>query len=122
MKKVKLNNNKVVDIVMETLKRDGVFVTKSKIDKVINSYLVEREEILLDDELPIDDTFSDESKLAFDDMVIGVSGMIEDLSIIQVKEPGIDVGGIDLYSEDYIESIITDLENILEKLEYIKDL
>jgi hypothetical protein len=123
MKKVKINNTKVVDIVMETLKRDGVFVTKSKIDKVINGYLVEREEMLLDDEQPINDSYSfnTETKLAFGDMVGGVNDMIEDLSIVQVKESGV-VVDTDLYSEDYLEDIITDLESIVERLEYLKGL
>lgn len=118
-----MNNTKVVDIVMETLERDGVFVTKSKIDKVINGYLVEREEMLLDDELPIEDSysFSDETKLAFGDMVSGLNDTIEDLSIVQVKESGIIVD-TDLYSEDYLEDIIVDLESVVERLEFLKGL
>lgn len=123
-----MNNTKVVDIVMETLERDGVFVTKSKIDKVINGYLVEREEMLLDDELPIEDSYSfnDETKLAFGDMIGGLNDTIEDLSIVQVKESGIIVDKYgdetDLYSEDYLEDIITDLESVVERLEYLKGL
>lgn len=118
-----MNNTKVVDIVMETLERDGVFVTKSKIDKVIDRYLIEREEMLLDDESPIEDSysFSNETKLAFGDMVSGVNDMIEDLSIIQVKENGV-VVDTDIYSEDYLEDIMSDLESIVERLEFLKGL
>ena len=124
-----MNNTKVVDIVMETLERGGVFSTKSKIDKVINGYLVEREEMLLDDELPIEDSYSFnyETKLTFGEMVIGLNDTIEDLSIIQGKESGINPERAirdysDLYSEDYLDGIITDLESVVERLEYLKGL
>jgi hypothetical protein len=123
MKKIKMNNTKVVDQVMESLARDGVFVTKSKIDSAINGYLVERDEMLLDDEEPVGEGygFNDETKLAFGDMVGGVNDMIGDLSIVQVKESGI-VVDTDLYSEDYLEDIIADLESVVERLEFLKGL
>lgn len=123
MKKVKMNNTKVVDIVMETLERDGVFVTKSKIDSVINGYLVEREEILLDDESHIEDsyTFSPETKEAFTDMVGGLNDTIEDLSIITLKEDDV-VVDTDVHSGEYLDDIITDLESVVERLEYLKGL
>lgn len=118
-----MNNTKVVDIVMETLERDGVFVTKSKIDSVINGYLVEREEILLDDESHIEDsyTFSPETKEAFTDMVGGLNDTIEDLSIITLKEDDV-VVDTDVHSGEYLDDIITDLESVVERLEYLKGL
>jgi hypothetical protein len=123
MKKIKMDNTKVVDIVMETLERGGLFVPKSKIDSVIKSYLTEREEILLDDELPIEDSygFNGKTKLAFDDMVGGLNDTVEDLSIIRIKEGDVLIDS-DLYSEEYLEDIINDLESVVERLEYLKGL
>tara|TARA_R110000803_G_scaffold1618_3_gene5172 strand:+ start:570 stop:896 length:327 start_codon:yes stop_codon:yes gene_type:complete len=107
---------------METLERDGVF-TKSKIDSAIDGYLVEREEMLLDDELPIEDSygFNSETNLAFDDMVGGLNDTIEDLGIIRIKEGDVLVD-TDFYSEEYLEDIVSDLESVVERLEYLKGL
>jgi hypothetical protein len=123
MKKVKMNNTKVVDIVMETLERDGVFVTKSKIDSAIKGYLAEREEILLDDEPHIEDSYSfgPETVGAFNDMVGGLNDTVEDLNIIRIKEGDVLVD-TDEYSDEYLEDIINDLESVVERLEFLKGL
>jgi hypothetical protein len=124
MKKIKkINNNKVLTIVRESLERDGVFVDDVKIDSVIKKYLSEREEILLDDESHLEDgySFSDESKEAFGDMIGGLEDTIEDLNIIVLKEDDVLVD-MDLYSEEYINDIISDLESVVERLNYLKGL
>jgi hypothetical protein len=119
MKKI---NTKVVNIVMETLERDGVF-TKSKIDSAINGYLVEREEMLLDDESHIDDSYSfgPDTIEAFSDMIGGLNDTVEDLNIIRLKEDDVLVD-TDVYSDEYLEDIINDLESVVERLEYLKGL
>jgi hypothetical protein len=123
MKKIKINNNKVMNLVRETLERDGVFVTDSKIDSVIKQYLVERDEMLLDDEPHIEDSYSfdDDTKSAFSDMVAGLNDTMEDLNIIKLEEGDVLVD-TDLYSEEYMEDIITDLESVVERLEFLKGL
>jgi hypothetical protein len=123
MKKVKMNNSKVLNIVKETLERDGVFVSNSKIDSVIKKYLSEREEMLLDDESHLEDSysFSKESKQIFSNTVNTLKDTVEDLNIIQVKEGDVLIN-TDVYSEEYLESIMNDLEDVIERLEFIKGL
>lgn len=123
MKKVKMNNGKVLNIVRETLERDGVFVSDGKIDSVIKRYLSEREEMLLDDESHLEDSysFSQESKDAFSDMIGGLEDTVEDLGIIQLKEGDVLIE-TDVYSEQYLEDVITDLESVIERLRFIKGL
>lgn len=122
MKKVKINNNKVLDLVRETLNRDGVFVTDKKIDLVIKKYLVERED-LMDDESYIEDnySFSEETKKTFKDMVSGLEDTVEDLSIVQIKEGDVLVE-TDVYSEEYLENVMSDLEDVIERLRFLKGL
>lgn len=123
MKRVKMNNSKVLNIVRETLERDGVFVSDGKIDSVIKKYLSEREEMLLDDDSHLEDSysFSEETKKAFSDMVGGLEDTIEDLSIIQLKEGDVLVD-TDVYSEQYLDDIINDLDDVIERLRFIKGL
>jgi hypothetical protein len=121
-KQMKKMNTKVVNIVMETLERDGVF-TKSKIDSEINGYLVEREEMLLDDESHLEDSyrFGPDTIVAFGDMIGGLNDTAEDLNIIRLKEGDVLVD-TDYYSDEYLEDIVTDLESIVERLEFLKGL
>jgi hypothetical protein len=126
MKKTKMNNTKVVDRVMETLERDGVFVTKSKIDSAINGYLVERDELLLDDDeagsrLEDSYNFNPETKEAFGDMVGGINDIADDLHIVRLKDGDVLVD-TDVYSDEYLEDIINDLESVVERLEFLKGL
>jgi len=118
-----MNNTKVVDIVMETLERDGVFVSKSKIDSAIKGYLAEREEILLDDKSNIEDSYSfgPETQIAFNDMIGGLNDTIDDLNIIKIKEGDVLVL-VDEYSDEYLEDTISDLESVVERLEFLKGL
>lgn len=118
-----MNNSKVLNIVKETLERDGVFVSNSKIDSVIKKYLSEREEMLLDDESHLEDSysFSKESKQIFSNTVNTLKDTVEDLNIIQVKEGDVLIN-TDVYSEEYLESIMNDLEDVIERLEFIKGL
>ena len=122
MKMIKNNNTNVVNQVMETLERDGVF-TKSKIDSAIDGYLVEREEMLLDDESHLEDSyrFGPETNVAFGEMIGGLNDTVEDLNIVRVKEGDVLVD-TDSYSDEYLEDIINDLESVIERLEYLKGL
>ena len=123
-KRVKLNNDKVRKLVRERLKQDGTFVRESKIDRAIRQYLKERKEI--DDEnLSYNEvtSFSDNAKDAFRDMIHGLSEMVEDLRIIQTKEPDVlvDMYPNEVYAESYLEDLISKLEGIINSVETLRD-
>jgi hypothetical protein len=121
MKKVRLDNNGITNIVKNTLRKDGMFVSESKIDSVIKKYLSERDDMMLDDDLPMEDvyTFTEETKTTFSDMVAGLGDTIEDLGVIRTTEGDVLVD-TDVYAEEYMEGIIDDLESIVERLEFLK--
>ena len=124
-KRVKLNNDKVRKLVRERLKQDGTFVRESKIDRAIRQYLKERKEI--DDEnLSYNEvtSFSDNAKDAFRDMIHGLSEMVEDLRIIQTKEPDVlvDMYSEETYAESYLEDLISDMESLISSVEFLRDL
>ena len=123
MKKIRLDNNKVSNIVKKALQKDGISVNESKIDYVIKKYLMERDDMLIDDEIPLEDvyTFSEETKDTFNDMVSGLSDTIEDLGVIRTTEGDVLVSN-DIYAEEYMEGIIDDLESVVERLEFLKGL
>jgi len=124
-KRIRLNNDKVRKLVHERLKLDGTFVHETKIDKAIQQYLLERQEGLNND-IPMGDemAFTKSSRNAFRDMVIGLSEIIEDLRIIQTKEPDvlIEVDPQDEYAESYLEDLISNLESAQEAIEFLRDL
>ena len=124
-KRVKLDNNRVRKLVKERLKRDGTFVHESKIDKAILQYLRERRE--RDDEnLSYEDTmsFSENAKDAFRDMIHGLTEMVEDLRIIQTKEPDVlvDMYPEETYAESYLENLTSNMESIISSVEFLRDL
>jgi hypothetical protein len=122
MKKVKMNNNRISNIVKKTLESDGVFVNETKIDSVIKKYLMERDDMLMDDE-PVDNlySFTEETKDTFHDMAQGLLDTVEDLNVIKTTEGDVLVE-TDVYAEDYIETLILDLESVVERLEFLKGL
>lgn len=124
-KRIKLNNDKVRKLVTERLKRDGTFVHGSKIDKAIYQYLRERQEIS-DENLSYEDvtSFSDEAKDAFRDMIHGLNEMAEDLRIIQTKEPDVlvDMYPEEVYAESYLEDLISNIESLINSVEFLRDL
>lgn len=124
-KRIKLNNDRVRKLVRESLKRDGTFVHESKIDKAIRQYLKERSEVD-NDNLSYDDvsSFSPDTEDAFRDMIHGLNEMIEDLRIIQTKEPDVlvDMYPEETYAESYLENLISNLESIVNSLEFLRDL
>lgn len=123
-KRVKINNDKVRKLVRERLKQDGTFVHESKIDKAIRQYLNERKK-MEDEDLSYEDTmsFSGNAKEAFRDMIHGLNEMIEDLRIIQTKEPDVLVDMYsDIYAEPYLEEVIANLESVINSVEFLRDL
>lgn len=96
---------------------------KNKIDSVIKQYLVERDDILADDEIPLggDYDFSSETMGTFNDMVGGLADTIEDLEIIRLREGDV-VTEVDVYSDEYIDETIGHLEIVIERLEFLKGL
>jgi len=125
-KRVRLNNDKVRKLVSERLKRDGTFVHETKIDKAIQQYLRERQEERDEVDGSIDESgdFSPQAKSAFRDMAQGLNEMIEDLRIIQTKEPDVLVNMYpdETYAENYLEDLISSLESTIESLEFLSDL
>lgn len=94
----------------------------SKIDSVIRKYLVEREDVLLNNTNEDDIyNFTEETKKTFGDMVSGLTDTIDDLEIIKMKEGDVVIDE-DFYAEDHIGEIIDFIESVIDKLEYLKDL
>lgn len=123
-KRVRINNDRVKKLVSEKLKQDGTFVHESKIDKAIKQYLSERKEGLDPEDAPEyeEKNFSDRAKKSFGDMTKALYDIVEDLMIIQTKEPDVlvDVHPEEVYSEGYIEQVVNQLELIIEHLEYLE--
>lgn len=123
-KRVRINNDKVKKLVSEKLKQDGTFVHESKIDKAIKQYLNERKEGLDPENAPEyeEKKFSDRAKKSFGDMTKALYDIVEDLMIIQTKEPDVlvDIHPEEVYSEGYIEQVVNQLELIIEHLEYLE--
>ena len=124
-KRVRLSNDKVRKLVSERLKRDGTFVHETKIDKAIQQYLRERQEER-DEVESVSESgdFSPQAKNAFRDMALGLNEMVEDLRIIQTKEPDVlvDMYPEETYAESYLEDLITNFESVIESLEFLSDL
>lgn len=125
-KRVRISNDKVRKLVSERLKRDGTFVHETKIDKAIQQYLRERQEEREGRDEYVEDSmsFSSEARSAFQDMIGGLNEMVEDLRIIQTKEPDVlvDMYPEETYAESYLEGLISNLESVIESLEFLSDL
>jgi hypothetical protein len=125
-KRVRINNDKVKKLVNEKLKQDGTFVHESKIDKAIKQYLNERKEGLDPEDAPEyeEKNFSERVKKSFGDMNKALYDIVEDLMIIQTKEPDVlvDMYPEEVYSESYIGEVVNQLEIIIEHLEYLESL
>jgi hypothetical protein len=125
-KSVRINNDKVKKLVNEKLKQDGTFVHESKIDKAIRQYLNERKEGLDPEDAPEyeEKNFSERVKKSFGDMNKALYDIVEDLMIIQTKEPDVlvDMYPEEVYSESYIGEVVNQLEIIIEHLEYLESL
>jgi hypothetical protein len=125
-KRVRINNDKVKKLVSEKLKQGGTFVHESKIDKAIKQYLSERKEGLDPENAPEyeEKNFSDRARKSFSDMTKALYDIVEDLMIIQAKEPDVlvDMYPEEVYSEGYIEEVVNQLELIIEHLEYLEGL
>ena len=124
-KKIRLNRDNVSKIVREKLRRDGNIVNESKIDKAIKQYLRERNEGF-DGDYTVENntTFSEETRDAFRDMIHGLNEMVEDLRIIQTKEPDVlvDMYPEEQYAESFLENVVSNLESVIEYIEYLRDL
>lgn len=124
-KKIRLNRDNVSKIVREKLRRDGNIVSESKIDRAIKQYLRERNEGFDGDYTVEDNTaFSEETRDAFRDMIHGLSEMVEDLRIIQTKEPDVlvDMYPEEVYAEPFLENMVSTLESVIESIEHLRDL
>lgn len=123
-KKIRLNNDKVKKLVTEKLRQDGAFIQETKIDKAIKQYLIERTENKDPESTPEATVFSEKAKKTLNDMAIALTDIVEDLRIIQTKEPDvlIEMYPNEIYSEPYLEELIYDVESVLEHIEYLHSL
>jgi len=115
-KRMLMDNNKIRKIVSDKLKKDGTFIKESKIDKAIKDYLNERSEGIEDSE---NGSFSPKAKRAFGEMSMALNDIIEDLYIIQTKEPDVEVD-LDINGEQAIDTIIEKIEEVLDMLDMLK--
>lgn len=121
-KKVRVNNDKIKKLVSEKLKKDGTFVHESKIDRAIRQYLQERKESLDPENAPENKGFSDKALKTFDDMASSLYDIVEDLMIIQAKEPDVLADDLpEMSSEEYIGQLVEQLEAIIEAIEHLRD-
>lgn len=98
MKKNKRNNNRLTKVIRETLER-------------LNTSHIEDTTYV----------FTPESVVAFGDMIGGLDDTLSDLGSIRDSEGAILVD-TELYSEEYLEDIITDLLSVVDRLEHLKGL
>ena len=122
-KRVRLNKSNVRKLVNEKLEQDGTFVHETKIDKAIKQYLRERKEGLDPETAPEELGFSDRAKKAFGQMKSALYDIVEDLMIIQTKEPDVLVENYpeEKYSEEYLEELVNNIESIIEAIEHLED-
>jgi len=122
MKKRKIDTESLSKIVKDRLLGDGGLIPEHRINKIIKDYLSERKEFL-DDDTPIEDKyeFTPRTQKAFDDMSDGLEEMIGDLEVIKQRESDVLVD-TDIYADEYLSNIVSDLESIKEELRFLKDL
>jgi len=65
--------------------------------------------------------FSPKTNEALSDMADGLSEMLDDLDIIKEKEGNVVVFN-DVYADEYLEDIISNLQNLMEDLKYLTNL
>lgn len=121
MKKVRINNNDITNIVTRTIKSYNTHTNESKIDKIIKSYLIEREDLLLDDTYENTGEFKKTTINSLKHMVDGLEHTVEDLEVIKTTEGDVLVGD-DITTEEMLENVILDIESIIDRLKFIKGL
>ena len=121
-KRIRLDKEKVKNLVSKKLNKSGTFVNESKIDNAIKKYLIERGDSK-DPESASDPEFSNEAINAFTSMSVALYDIVDDLKLIQTKESDVlvDLYPKEVYSETYLEEIIDNLELIIEAIEYLQD-
>jgi len=122
MKRIKKISSKNIRNIVKEHFLDDSTLPEHKIDSIIKEYLSERDEIL-DDEYPLGDEyeFSPKTNEALSDMADGLSEMLDDLDIIKEKEGNVVVFN-DVYADEYLEDIISNLQNLMEDLKYLTNL
>ena len=122
MKRIKKISSKNIRNIVKEHFLDDSTLPEHKIDSIIKEYLSERDEIL-DDEYPLADEyeFSPKTNEALSDMADGLSEMLDDLDIIKEKEGNVVVFN-DVYADEYLEDIISNLQNLTEDLKYLTNL
>lgn len=122
MKKKKIDTESLSKIVKDRLLGDGGLIPEHKINRIIKDYLSERAEFL-DDDTPIADKyeFTPRTQKAFDAMSDGLEEMIGDLEVIKQRESDVLIE-TDVYADEYLTNLISDLESIKEDMRGLKDL
>ena len=122
MKKVKkITSKNIKNIVKEHFLED-TNLPEHKIDAIIKEYLTERDEFL-EDENPFGDEyeFSPKTKDAISDMTEGIMEMVDDLEVIKEKEGNVLIFN-DVYADEYLNGVISDLNGILDDLKFLTEL
>jgi hypothetical protein len=122
-KKIRINNDEIKKLVNQKLKQDGNSVNESKIDKAIKQYLLERKEGDTDpNSEPEIVEFTPKAKKTFAEMVESLYDIVEDIMIIQAKEPDVLVDvQPETYSEAYLGQLADSIEGLIEHLEFLRD-
>lgn len=116
----KINSKKIRNIVKEHFLDDST-LPEHKIDNIIREYLFEREDMLGDDIIEDEYEFSPKTNEALTDMVDGLGEMLDDLEIIKEKEGDVLVFN-DVYVDEYLTGIISDLNDLMEDIKFLTEL
>lgn len=116
----KINSKKIRNIVKEHFLDDST-LPEHKIDNIIREYLFEREDMLGDDIIEDEYEFSPKTNEALTDMVDGLGEMSDDLEIIKEKEGDVLVFN-DVYVDEYLTGIISDLNDLMEDIKFLTEL
>jgi len=107
---MKKNSKKIIE---ETL------LSEKKIDTIIKKYLLEREDLGMVTYEKDSESFSEDSKEAFSDIVDGLSEVLVDLDFIKEKDSDVIIHrkyGKDLYADTHLETLISKLTDVVESL------
>ena len=121
-KKIRINDDGIKKLVNQKLKQDGTSIHESKIDEAIKQYLLERKEGDMNPDSGETVEFTPKAKKTFAEMVESLYDIVEDLMIIQAKEPDVLVDiQPETYSETYLGQLADSIEGLIEHLEFLRD-
>jgi len=117
----KIGTKKIKEIVKGSF-NDELSLTEHKIDNIIKTYLLERDDILTDENAFADKyEFGNKTKEIMSDMVDNFTEIVDDLEIIKEKEANVLVFN-DVYADEYLNGVINTLNDLMDDIKFLIDL